>query len=136
MRNNLGMVCAASSLVLVGCIGTKAQLDTANPVPSSSVPVEQVHVFLPEAALPTECVQHAVITAWGDAVATTRNQMIASVRSRAAKVGANAVRIDEMRGPSTARVLVSFFWPSLRRRESTATAYRCPPDRLHPVRSR
>ena len=115
---------AIGILLLTGCVTARATMLGTIPQ-QASVPAEQVRIYLADETLPAACERYALISLTGDVQMTTQAQLIAAARTRAGKIGANAVQLAPIEEPSTARVVAAAILGGSAERRGDLVAYRC-----------
>jgi hypothetical protein len=87
-------------LALAGCVSTNAvQLGQPNQYPP--VNADEVQVFQKESDVKVDFDKVAIIHAEGDYTLVNDEKMINAMKKKAAKLGANAIIIEEFKDPST-----------------------------------
>jgi len=112
-----------------GCVSAQATLLT--PVRYAPVPERDVHLYLNVAEVPAECVRIALIHAQANVDLTDEGQMIDASRRRAARVGGNALVLEEVRDPGTGTRVAAEVFGLPAERKGRMVAFRCP--HLEPV---
>jgi hypothetical protein len=98
-RKNYSMGLLALVL-MAGCISTNA-VRLGEPTQYPPVAPEEVQVFLKEADVKADFDKIAIINAEGNYSYATDEKLVDAMKKKAAKLGANAIIIDEFKDPST-----------------------------------
>jgi len=111
-------------VVLIGCVSARATMlvPTAGLTP---VAPDQVEIFLSEGDVREGCRRIALITTAGSATGTSTAATYQAARTRAGKIGANAILVEEISEPSTARQVVGALLPISADRKGEMIAFRC-----------
>ena len=100
MRSSKVFAGLLAVLALAGCVSTNAvQLGQPNQYPP--VQPEAVQVFQKESDVKVDFDKVAIIHAEGDYTFVNDEKMINAMKKKAAKLGANAIIIEEFKDPST-----------------------------------
>ena len=73
------------------------------------MPVDEVRIFLDEADVPGDYEEIALVTSRSDASWTDETDLIRAMQRRAAKLGADAIIVGEIREPSTIERVAEVF---------------------------
>jgi hypothetical protein len=120
------ILAAILSATVAGCVSARATMLGTGPQ-LAAVPPDQVRVFLQDDEVPETCERYALITLAGSSTGTSEAQMIAAARTRAGKIGANAVQLGETREPGTGRVVAGALLGINADRKGEMVAYNCAP---------
>ena len=87
-------------VALAGCVSTNA-VRLGEPTQYAPVKAEEVKVFLEESDVKADFDKIAIINAEGNYTWADDEKMIDAMKKKAAKLGANAIIIGEIKDPST-----------------------------------
>jgi hypothetical protein len=87
-------------LALAGCVSTNA-VQLGQPHQYPPVNADEVQVFQKESDVKADFDKVAIIHAEGDYTLVNDEKMINAMKKKAAKLGANAIIIEEFKDPST-----------------------------------
>lgn len=96
-----------AAALLGACTSTGAVLLDAGPGPARHP--DQVRVFLHEEDVPGEYEQIALVTSKSDASWTDETDLIRAMQRRAARLGADAIIVGDIREPSTLERVAEVF---------------------------
>jgi hypothetical protein len=99
MKIRATLLAAVSAALLGACTSTGAVLLDAGPGPERHP--DEVRVYLHEDDVPSDYEQIALVTARSDAGWTDETALIRAMQRRAARLGADAIIVGEIREPST-----------------------------------
>lgn len=121
-----GLMIAISALALAGCVSTNATMLGTS---SAAVAVDPatVAIYRTAAQVPGPYTEVALLNSTGDSNMTNESTMFASMKKRAAALGANAIILDSVTEPgSGAKVAAAIFGVSAQRK-GRAVAIRLTP---------
>ena len=116
------------AVLIVGCVRVQTTMLPGAPTDYRVFRSEAVHVLLADDEDPEDCVRVAVLHGSGSSSFTDESGMLNKLRQKAGELGANALRLEGMREPSSgeriANALIGGFNDGQRRSE--ALALYCP----------
>ena len=112
------------AVAMTGCVRAQATMLTPNRYPP--VPADEVRVYLAAHEVPETCERITLIHAAGSASWTSESQMISASRTRAGKVGANALLIRSIDDPDLGTRVVAEIFDLPADRKGEVIGYRCP----------
>ena len=124
MKKTLIALCAL--LPLASCVNTSTTVLDPSAKMAPAVAPETVKIYLTPADVPPGSKKLATISARGDNAWTTSDTMFRQIRKDAAKIGANAVLVNQVKEPSAGAQIAGAFLGYSAQRQGQFVAPRTP----------
>lgn len=117
----------AISLLTVGCVSTNASMLGSTSTTRPKLKPEQVALYRVASQVPGQYEEVALLNSAGDSGFTDESTMFASMKKKAAEIGANGVILDAVSEPSAgAKVAAAIFGVSAQRKGKAIAIYVIP----------
>lgn len=108
MVKKLFLICVLGYIALfIACVTTQAVRLGSGPI-RPPVPWDKVIVYRTADQVPGDYEEVALISASGDSIYTSEEEMYKAMRKKAGELGANAIILDAMSEPSAATKVISY----------------------------
>jgi tetratricopeptide (TPR) repeat protein len=133
MRRSVALAFTAATLLLSACVQTHAiPLSTGGPAPRARLKPAQVAVYRTAAQVPRKYVEVAMLNSSGESHWTSQPMMVESMKATAAKLGANAVILDDLKEASAGAKVAAAFLGTGSERQGRAVAVYVYPEGSEP----